>query len=122
MSTLSNTDENDRESLLTPSLLEFSTWGSLLTGDMEHSSILRNFIVFVILFCSTHATVDAILAFSSAELGLTLGSRGSFVLYLLYTLSALLIAKPAVARLGAKNGVIVGLIGLMCYVSSFFLP
>ena len=116
----SRTYENDRESLLTPSLVELSAWRSLLTGEAEHNKLLQNFIRFVTLFCTTHAVVDAILAFSSAELGLALGSRGSFVLYLLYTLSALLIAKPTVARLGAKNGVLFGLIGMMCYVSAFF--
>ena len=101
-------------------MLELSTWRSLLVGEAEHNMLLQNFTRFVLFFCTTHATVDSILAFSSAELGLVLGSRGSFVLYLLYTLSALLLAKPAVARLGAKNGVLFGLIAMMCYVGSFF--
>ena len=111
----------DREALLTPSMLELSTWRSLLVGESEHSKILLNFMWFVCLFCVTHAAVDAILAFSTAELGLVLGSRGSFVLYLSYTLSALLFAKPIVARLGAKHGVLFGLCGMMCYVTSFFI-
>jgi hypothetical protein len=96
-------------------------WWSVVRGDSEESRLLRNFLFFALFFCITHASVDAILAFSTAELGYELGSRGSFVLYLLYTLSALLLAKPMVARLGAKNGVLFGLCGLICYVVSFFI-
>lgn len=89
-------------------------------GESEQL-LLRNFIVFCCFFSIAHGTVDAVVAFAGAELGTGLGAQGGFILYIFYTISALLIAKPFVAVFKAKLGVVVGLSGLLCYVVSFFL-
>ena len=81
----------------------------------------RNFVLFVILFCIVHAAVDAVLAFSTAELGMDLGSNGSFCLYFFYTLCSFCFAKPALAFYGPKNTVAIGLAGMLIYVLAFFL-
>lgn len=83
--------------------------------------LYRNFIFFCLFYSITHATVDGVLAFATAELGKKLGGDSGFALYLSYTLSALLIAKPCQRYLGPKNAVIVGLYGMLVYVGSFFL-
>lgn len=81
----------------------------------------NNFLKFCIFYSVTHATVDAVLAFSTAELGAILGSWGGFALYVSYTLSSLFLARPCLRVLGAKGCVFSGLLGLLCYVFSFFL-
>jgi len=81
----------------------------------------RNFLWFTLLFCVVHASVDAVLAFSTAELGMVVGSNGSFCLYVFYTFSAFFLAKPWLARYGPKHTVAAGLVGMLIYVLSFFL-
>lgn len=87
----------------------------------DGKSSRRNFLIFSILFSVVHASVDAVLAFSSAELGTKLGSSGGFTLYIFYTCSAFFLAKPLLQRLGAKRAVLWGLICMLAYVSMFFL-
>ncbi|RYH24037.1 hypothetical protein EON65_17125 [archaeon] len=89
----------------------------------EHDGVgsKRNFWCFCILFAIVHAAVDAVLAFSAAELGTKLGSSGGFTLYIFYTTSAFFIAKPLLQWLGAKRAVFFGLLGMLAYVASFFL-
>jgi len=87
----------------------------------QGSALLNNFVMFCITYSVAHATVDGVLAFSAAELGASIGSDGSAMLYFFYTFSSLLIARPAVRMLGAKRTVLFGLIGLLCYVSAFFI-
>ena len=84
-------------------------------------ALLRNFIVFCIMYSIAHATVDGVLAFSAAELGASVGSDGSSLLYFFYTFASLLAARPAVRLYGAKRTVLIGLVGLLCYVSTFFI-
>lgn len=91
------------------------------TRGAPRVALFRNFVLFCLLFSIAHATVDGVLAFSAAELGASLGSDGSSSLYFFYTFSALLFAKPALRAFGAKRVVLLGLIGLLAYVSSFFL-
>ena len=43
-------------------------------------SLFINFIVFSLTFSITHATVDSVLAYTSAELGTNIGSEGGFIL------------------------------------------
>jgi hypothetical protein len=81
----------------------------------------HNFLLFATLFSIVHATVDGVLAFSAAELGKSVGSYGGFMLYVVYTLTALMVARPFLLKYSAKTGVLVGLIGMLCYVCSFFL-
>lgn len=82
-------------------------------------ALFTNFLVFSVLYGITHATVDGVLAFSTAELGASVGSEGSSLLYFFYTFSALLLAKPAVRHLGAQRAVLAGLMGLLFYVAGF---
>jgi MFS family permease len=49
------------------------------------------------------------------------GSDGSALLYFFYTFSSLLIARPLLRLFGAKRLVLFGLVGLLCYVGSFFI-
>ncbi|KAJ1433142.1 hypothetical protein B484DRAFT_417924 [Ochromonadaceae sp. CCMP2298] len=85
------------------------------------SHLYSNFLLFCIFYAIPHATVDAVLAFSSAELGSKVGALGGFTLYITYTLSALVMAKPLLNTLGPKNGVLVGLLSLLVYVAFFYL-
>jgi hypothetical protein len=88
---------------------------------LNFDPLFINYLLFCILFSITHATVDAVLAFSSAELGTGLGSSAGFSLYIGYTVSALLFAKPVLNQLESKNSVLLGLTGLLLYVLSFFI-
>lgn len=87
----------------------------------DGKSLYWNFILFSLLYSIAHATVDAVLAFSAAELGSSIGSYGGFALYICYTGSAFFLAKPVLGVLSSKTSVFLGLLGLLCYVGSFFL-
>eukprot|EP01038_Epipyxis_sp_PR26KG_P004711 gene4711-6614_t len=84
------------------------------------SSLYYNFLFFCFLYSIAHGTVDAVLAFSSAELGEKVGSEGGFMLYIFYTFSALFIAKPILNKFKSKRTVWLGLLGMLAYVVSFF--
>lgn len=86
-----------------------------------NAGLFLNFIYFSIFYSITHATVDAVLAFSTAELGATIGSWAGFVLYIFYTLSAFFLAKPALNLLGPKRSIMCGLAGFLAYVGSFYV-
>lgn len=90
-------------------------------GIYEKHDIYWNYILFCVLYSIAHASVDAVLAYSTAELGNIIGSNGSFCLYIFYTASALLLAKPVLRYFGAKNSLFIGLCGLLLYVFSFVL-
>lgn len=81
----------------------------------------RNYLFFCTFYSIVHAAVDAVLAFASAELGTNLGSLGGFVLYIFYTVSALILAKPVVQLLKSRRCVFMGLISLLIYVFGFYL-
>lgn len=80
-----------------------------------------NYILFCIFYSIAHGTVDGVLAYATAELGSNLGADSGFALYITYTLSALLVAKPILRYYGCKRSVFIGLCGMLCYVTSFFL-
>jgi hypothetical protein len=96
-------------------------------GDSEASrasqskALFRNFILFCLFYSIAHGCVDSVLAYSSAELGTTIGSYGGFSLYITYAFSCLLMAKPALRLFDAKRTVLVGLTGILIYVTSFFV-
>eukprot|EP00471_Norrisiella_sphaerica_P006643 CAMPEP_0184490862 /NCGR_PEP_ID=MMETSP0113_2-20130426/19111_1 /TAXON_ID=91329 /ORGANISM="Norrisiella sphaerica, Strain BC52" /LENGTH=425 /DNA_ID=CAMNT_0026874981 /DNA_START=98 /DNA_END=1375 /DNA_ORIENTATION=+ len=72
-------------------------------------------------FSINHGCVTAVLGLASANLGDELGGVQSGTLYILYTLSALLIATSLVHSLGAKWSLACGL-GMYCfYVGSFLI-
>ena len=92
-----------------------------MTENIDSSSLFRNYILFCLLYSTAHGAVDAVLAYSTTELGDTAGSNGSFALYILYTVSALLLAKPVLRKLGPKYAIFCGLCGMLVYVASFFI-
>ena len=65
--------------------------------------------------------LQSVLAYSSAELGGNLGSEAGFTLYIFYTFSALFLANPTLYFWSSKNGLLFGLLGLLVYVTSFFV-
>lgn len=113
--------ENYIDQLLIANDAENSSAQQDISQNQNAISLFRNFALFCILYSIAHATVDGVLAFSAAELGSSVGSDGSALLYFFYTFSALLFAKPALRMCGAKRLVLLGLVGLLCYVSSFFI-
>jgi hypothetical protein len=76
------------------------------TGLVSPSYLYRNFITMCIAFSFNHGCVVSCLAYSSAELGDTLGSYGSGVLYIFYALTAFFLSKPVVSMIGPKNGLL----------------
>ena len=63
----------------------------------------------------------SVLAYSSAELGVEIGSAAGFTLYIFYTLSSLCLANPVLYFANSKTGLLIGMVGLLVYVSSFFV-
>lgn len=92
-----------------------------MKGIEDSRSLYWNYILFCFLYSCSHGAVDSVLAYSTAELGDIVGSNGSFSLYICYTFSALLLAKPLLRVLSPKNSVFCGLCGMLCYVALFFL-
>jgi hypothetical protein len=121
---MNNSEEEDSEALL-PSMEIFHPGSVLGCANAEETrtsvSLFRNYMLFVVTFCVVHASVDAVLAFSTAELGFDLGSRANFLLYLFYTFSALFLAKPVIHYMKSKKSVFIGLLGMLIYVTSFFI-
>lgn len=89
--------------------------------DYSKSKLYSNFLGFCGLFSVAHATVDAILAFSTAELGGKLAADSGFLLYIFYTISALFLAKPCLKAFGSKYCVCFGLCGMFAFAGSFFI-
>lgn len=85
--------------------------------------ILNNFLLFSVLFSLNHGTVIACLSLATARLGDDLGSYQSFIMYISYTLSALLGAGPAVKKLGGsgKGGLVFAMWIYSIYVGGFLI-
>ena len=91
-------------------------------SDTQSSHVLyMNFLVFTVCFSISHATVDAVLAFATAQLGNLIGSYAGFLLYIFYTLSAVLVAKTCLRMAGPKSTVLYGLRCMLVYVASFLI-
>lgn len=85
----------------------------------ESKRILRNFCWMAILFSANHGTIVTCLSLATARLG-TVGALQSGILYLFYTLSAVLGATYVVQNGGGRNGMIVGMTLYCVYVACFF--
>jgi Ion channel regulatory protein UNC-93 len=86
----------------------------------EGTQIFRNFCIMSCLFSINHGTVVACLSLATARLGM-IGAWQSGILYLCYTLSAVLGASLVVTKCGARNGMILGMLLYSIYVASFLV-
>lgn len=92
-----------------------------MSENSESGSLYWNYVFFCCLYSAAHGSVDAVLAYSTSELGDEAGSNGSAGLYISYTISAFFFAKPILKILGPRNSIFCGLCGMLLYVASFFL-
>lgn len=80
-----------------------------VTGAVSEADADRwysNFLTMCIAFSVNHGCVVSCLAYSTTELGNTLGGYGSGVLYIFYALTAFFLSKPVVSMMGPKNGLL----------------
>jgi MFS family permease len=84
------------------------------------ASTLRNFVTMSALFSAVPAAALACLSLATARLG-SVGAWQSGVLYLAYTLSAVLGATYVVKRLGSRNAMILGMTLFCMYVGAFLI-
>jgi hypothetical protein len=103
----------------TPEDIELNHLGSA-TNSNEERRILRNFFVMSVLFSGNHGTVVSCVSLATARLG-SVGALQVGVMYLSYTLSALLGASYVVRRLGSRNAMIFGMTLYSSYVACFVL-
>jgi hypothetical protein len=71
----------------------------------------RNFLLMSFAFSLNHGAVVACLAYAAAELGNELGSASSGILYVCYSLTALVGSKPFVSMVGPKKALLAGVTG-----------
>lgn len=90
-----------------------------IAGSDQADALYRNFLVMCIAFSVNHGCVVSCLAYSTTELGNTLGGIGSGILYVFYALTAFFLSKPVVSMVGPKNGLIAGVTGYCVYVGGF---
>ncbi len=79
----------------------------------QGKNLYRNFVVMCIAFSLNHGAVVSCLAYAAAELGNDLGSTSSGILYVCYSLTALLASKPFVAWVGPKYALLAGVTGTL---------
>jgi len=89
-------------------------------SNQQTHQIMRNFILFSILFSIHHGTVTACLHLASARLG-DIGAWQTGTLYLTYTGSALFGATYVVMTLGARNAATLGMTIYCTYIGCFYL-
>lgn len=89
------------------------------SGTIDANKLYWNFIFMCIGFSINHGCVVSCLAYSTTELGDSLGGYGSGTLYVCYALSAFLLSKPLVSAVGAKHGLLCGVYGYCVYVAGF---
>ena len=91
---------------------------SVQQQSQEAKRTLRNFCFMSILFSANHGTIVSCLSLATARLG-SVGALQSGILYLFYTLSAVLGATYVVKKVGGRNGMIVGMCLYCVYVACF---
>ncbi len=98
---------------------------SFLSSNISNSDsstdIFRNYVLFCVTFSITHATVDSVLSYATAELGKELGGYSSGILYLLYAFTSIFFAKAFISWKGTKTSIIIGVFSLLMYVTTFSL-
>ena len=88
-------------------------------GTERGEPLYRNFLTMCVAFSLNHGCVVSCLAYSTTELGNTLGGVGSGVLYVFYALTAFFLSKPYVSMVGPKVGLLTGCGGYCVYVCGF---
>jgi len=83
--------------------------------------LFKNHLLMCTTFSILHGIVDGTLAFVVAELGESLGSWASFLLYVFFCISALFLAKPLLYFLGPKQSIQFGSRSLFTYILTFFI-
>lgn len=104
-------------------------WGKDASGNKSPApasllsplALYRNFYAMSIAFALNHGCVTTCLAYSSTMLGNSMGAVSSGCLYVAYAFSAFVLAKPVVAMIGPKNGLLLGMVGYCIYVGGFLL-
>lgn len=102
------------ESGLLSSLLSMSG-----PNELEAKKLFRNYIIFCLSFSVTHATVDGVLSYASAELGKSLGGYSGGLLYIFYAFTSLFFSKAFISWKGARISMLIGISSLMMYVTTF---
>lgn len=110
----------------TPILLgdaAFKERKEVIGREIMHSpdKIKSNFTLMCFSFSLNHACVVACLAYSSSELGDELGSVCNGILFVVFAMMAFLMSNPVVSAIGAKRGMVLGVIGYFLYVAGFLL-
>jgi len=95
---------------------------SIVTDASQRAArrTLLNFVLMSILFSANHGCVVACLALATARLG-AIGAWQSGILYLTYTLSAVLGATWIVKKMGARNALWLGMALYCAYVGCFWI-
>jgi MFS family permease len=104
-------------SVLRTNLVDDSvSWHSIRDGKR----IFRSFCIMSVLFSANHGTIVSCLSLATARLG-AVGALQSGVLYLFYTLSAVLGATYVVKKVGGRNGMVFGMVLYCIYVACFLV-
>lgn len=88
---------------------------------LSRDVIRKNVLLMSMCFSLNHACVTTVIALASTELGDTLGGVSVGVLYLMYTLMAMVGATGIVEELGTKRALVTGAWAYCFYVGSFLL-
>ena len=84
----------------------------------EGQRIVKNFFVMSILFGANHGTIVSCVSLATARLG-SIGALEAGIMYLFYTLSALLGATYVVRRIGSRNAMVFGMSFYCIYIACF---
>ncbi|KAK3268319.1 hypothetical protein CYMTET_23170 [Cymbomonas tetramitiformis] len=88
---------------------------------LSRSAIRKNVLLMSMCFSLNHACVTTVIGLASSELGDTLGGVSVGVLYLMYTLTAMVGATGIVEKVGTKRALVTGAWAYCFYVGSFLL-
>ena len=97
----------------------FANQTDIAVVGQQSEALYQNFLLMCIAFSVNHGCVVSCLAYSTTELGNSLGGVGSGILYVFYALTAFFLAKPIVSMMGPKYGLIAGVCGYCVYVGGF---
>eukprot|EP00756_Hemistasia_phaeocysticola_P049067 Hpha_TRINITY_DN23498_c0_g1::TRINITY_DN23498_c0_g1_i1::g.113972::m.113972 len=93
---------------------------NLLPSDAAGpETVLRSFLLMTLSFSTSSGAVTGSIALASSVLGSDLGGSGVGSLYLMYTFSAMFIAKPLLRRAGEKRALVLGLTLYSAFLFSF---